>query len=166
LIDEATLAFESGVRTFVIGSPGSEQTRDVLSRLATEGGTAANDCSDAGPKYCHFDMTTEPDLAAGLRNALEEIATRVRSCEYPIPAPPAGQALDPDLVNVLYTPNGAEAVTIGRDPSSSACSEGWQYSADGASIVLCGAACELVRADPTGTVEVLFGCETVVSKPR
>lgn len=166
LIDEAGQAFSSGVRTFVIGSPGSEETRDVLSRLATEGGTAQSDCSDAGPKYCHFDMTTEPDLAKGLRSALEEIAARVRSCEYPIPTPPAGQALDPDLVNVLYTPDGGEAQTIARDASASDCSEGWQYSADGASIVLCGAACERVRADPTGAVEVLFGCETVVTKPR
>jgi Mg-chelatase subunit ChlD len=166
LIDEAAQAFDSGVRTFVIGSPGSEETRDVLSRLATEGGTAPSDCSDAGPKYCHFDMTTEPDLATGLRNALEEIATRVRSCEYPIPTPPAGQALDPDLVNVLYTPDGGDAETIARDASPSDCSEGWQYSRDGASIVLCGAACDRVRADPTGAVEVLFGCETVVTKPK
>jgi hypothetical protein len=166
MIDEAEQAFASGVRTFVIGSPGSEETRDVLSRLATKGGTAANDCSDAGPKYCHFDMTTEPDLATGLRKALEEIAIRVRSCEYPIPTPPSGQALDPDLVNVLYTPDGADAETIARDPSKDDCSAGWQYSPDGSSIVLCGATCDRVRADPVGTVEVLFGCETVVSKPR
>jgi hypothetical protein len=32
--------------------------------------------------------------------------------------------------------------------------------------VLCGEACERVRAEPNSTVEVLFGCETVVSKPR
>jgi Mg-chelatase subunit ChlD len=166
LIDEAAQAFSSGVRTFVIGSPGSEETRDVLSRLATEGGTAPSGCSDAGPRYCHFDMTTEPDLASGLRSALEEIATSVRSCEYPIPTPPAGQALDPDLVNVLYTPDGGDAETIARDASASDCNEGWQYSPDGASIVLCGGACERVRDDPTGAVEVLFGCETVVTKPR
>jgi hypothetical protein len=166
LLDEAAQAFDSGVRTFVIGSPGSEETRGVLSRLATEGGTAPAGCTDTGPKYCHFDMTTEPDLATGLREALEEIATRVRSCEYPIPTPPAGQALDPDLINVIYTPDGGDAQTIARDPSASDCSEGWQYSSDGASIVLCGAACDRVRDDPTGAVEVLFGCETVVTKPR
>lgn len=166
LIEEAAQAFASGVRTFVIGSPGSEQTRDVLSRLASEGGTAPDDCSDDGPTYCHFDMTTEPDLATGLKRALDEISTNVRSCEYPIPAPPAGQALDPSLVNVLYTPSGSDAETIGRDPSTADCSEGWQYSSDGKSIVLCGAVCERVRADGDGTVEVLFGCETIVTKPK
>jgi hypothetical protein len=166
LIEEAKEAFANGVRTFVIGSPGSEETRDVLSQLASEGGTARQDCSNAGPEYCHFDMTTEPDLAKGLAQALEQIGMSLRSCEYPIPAPPAGQALDPDLVNVLYTPEGADTETIARDPSSGECSEGWQYSADGKNIVLCGEACERVRAEPNSTVEVLFGCETVVSKPR
>jgi hypothetical protein len=166
LIEESAAAFASGVRTFVIGSPGSEETRDVLSRVASEGGTAREGCSDAGPTFCHFDMTTEPDLAKGLADALEQIGESLRSCEYPIPAPPAGKALDPDLVNVLYTPEGGSAETIGRDPSQSDCSEGWQYSADGENIVLCGDACERVRNEPNGTVEVLFGCETVVSKPR
>jgi Mg-chelatase subunit ChlD len=166
LIDEASEAFANGVRTFVIGSPGSEQTRDVLSRLASEGGTARDGCSDAGPEYCHFDMTTEPDLAKGLARALEQIGTNLRSCAYPIPAPPAGQALDPELVNVLYTPEGADTETIARDPSNHDCSEGWQYSADGQNIVLCGQVCERVRAEPNATVEVLFGCETVVSEPK
>jgi hypothetical protein len=74
--------------------------------------------------------------------------------------------LDPDLVNVLYTPEGADTETIAREASTDECNEGWQYSADGKNIVLCGAACERVRAEPNGTVEVLFGCETVVSEPR
>jgi Mg-chelatase subunit ChlD len=166
LIAEAAEAFANGVRTFVIGSPGSEETRDVLSKLASEGGTARPGCSNAGPEFCHFDMTTEPDLAKGLADALDEIGMSLGSCEYPIPAPPAGQALDPELVNVLYTPEGADTETIARDPSSDDCTEGWQYSADGERIVLCGEACERVRAEPNGTVEVLFGCETLVSQPK
>ena len=166
LIAEAAEAFANGVRTFVIGSPGSEETRDVLSQLASEGGTARPGCSNAGPEFCHFDMTTEPDLAKGLAQALDEIGMSLGSCEYPIPAPPAGQALDPDLVNVLYTPEGADTETIARDPSSDDCTEGWQYAADGEHIVLCGDACERVRAEPNGTVEVLFGCETLVSQPK
>jgi Mg-chelatase subunit ChlD len=166
LIDEASEAFANGVRTFVIGSPGSEETREVLSELASEGGTARSDCDNAGPDYCHFDMTTEPDLAKGLADALKQIGMSLRSCEYPIPAPPAGQALDPTLVNVLYTPDGADTETIARDPSSNDCNEGWQYAADGEHIVLCGQACERVRDEPNGTVEVLFGCETLVSQPK
>jgi hypothetical protein len=166
LLDEATAALGDGIRTFVIGSPGSEATRDVLSRLASVGGTAKPDCSDAGPAYCHFDMTTEADLAGGLARALDEIALDLRSCEYPIPRPPAGQALDPDRVNVLYTPSGGATETVARDPSATQCDDGWQYTADGRNIVLCGDACAAVRAEPSSSIEVLFGCQTVTSKPK
>jgi hypothetical protein len=166
LIEEASAAFDEGVRTFVIGSPGSENARDVLSQLALVGGTATPGCAPAGPHFCHFDMTSEPDLAAGLAQALGEIATQLRSCEYPIPPPPAGEALDRARVNVLYTPPGGASETIPRAASLNDCEEGWQYSADGGSIVLCGRACDQVRTDATGAVELLFGCETVTARPK
>lgn len=167
LIADVAAALVSGVRTFVIGSPGSEDTRTVLSRISTAGGTGKPSCSDLGPNYCHFDMTTEPDLAGGLARALDQIALSLRPCEYPIPAPPAGQSLEPGLVNVLFTPPGEDTQTIGRDPSANDCRDGWQYTADGAHIVLCGDACARVMASKDATVEVLFGCQTVVApKPK
>src|SRR6187399_678299 len=67
-------ALDDEIRTFVIGSPGSEDTRAVLSAIARNGGTATPNCSDDGPDYCHFDMTTETDLAGGLTRALEAVA--------------------------------------------------------------------------------------------
>lgn len=166
LVADAASALEQGIRTFVIGSPGSEDTRDVLSALARKGGTAPPDCSDDGPVYCHFDMTTEPDLAAGLSRALEQVAASLRSCEYPIPTPPDDRTLDPNLVNVLFTPSHGQTRTIGRDPSESDCNEGWQYSADGSSIVLCGDACEAAKSDVGAKVEILLGCRTVTEEPR
>ena len=167
LIEEAASALDSGVRTFVIGSPGSEETRDVLSRLATEGGTAKADCDDEGPDYCHFDMSAEDDLGAGLTRALQAISLSLRSCEYTIPEPPDGESLDPDRVNVLYTPGSGDTETIGRDPSTRDCETGWQYSADGERVILCADTCARVQADREATVEVLFGCETVTNpEPR
>lgn len=154
-----------GVKTFVIGSPGSENARDDLSRIASAGGTARASCSDAGPEYCHFDMTTEQDLGAALRKALTEIAGQIASCEYDIPAPPSGQVLDPARVNLVYTSAAGAVETILRDPSSG-CTEGWQYSADGRSIVLCGPTCDRVKDDRGGKVELLFGCRTEVAVPR
>jgi hypothetical protein len=166
LIDDAATALKSGIRTFVIGSPGSEDTRDVLSALARNGGTAQPNCSDNGPVYCHLDMTTEPDLAKGLAGALAQVAASLRSCEYPIPAPPNNRTLDPGLVNVLYTPSNGNTETIPRDPSKSDCNQGWQYSSDGTSIVLCGDACEAATSDVGAKVEILFGCKTVSVEPR
>lgn len=165
LLDEAQVAFKDGVRTFVIGSPGSEDTRSVLSRLASEGGTARQPCTDDGPDYCHFDMTTQDDLASALAKAFGEITTSIKSCEYPIPTPPAGQMLDPDRVNVLYTPEGGSSETIPRDASLHDCSDGWQYSSDAQSINLCGDACARAQSED-GSVEILFGCQTIVKKPR
>ena len=166
LIDDATTALAQGIRTFVIGSPGSEDTRDVLSALAREGGTAQPDCSDAGPVYCHLDMTTEPDLAKGLAAALDQVTASLRSCEYPIPAPPNMRTLDRGLVNVLFTPSDGKTQTIGRDPSKTDCNQGWQYSQDGSSILLCGQTCEAAKADVGAKVEILFGCQTVMVEQR
>jgi hypothetical protein len=67
---------------------------------------------------------------------------------------------------VLYTPPGGAPETIGRDATQGSCREGWQYSADGNSVVLCGRACDQVRTDQTGVVEILFGCETVTVEPK
>ncbi|HVY28120.1 MAG TPA: vWA domain-containing protein [Polyangiaceae bacterium] len=165
LLAEATAALKDGVRTFVIGSPGSEETRALLSQLASQGGTARKPCSDSGPNYCHFDMTTQKSLASALAAALAEITMSIKSCEYPIPAPPAGQTLDPDRVNVLYTREGGGSETIPRDASLHDCTEGWQYSSDAQSIYLCGDACARAQSE-IGTVEILFGCQTIVEKPR
>jgi hypothetical protein len=166
LIDDARSALDNGVRTFVIGSPGSEDTRDVLSALAREGGTAQANCSDDGPVYCHLDLTSEPDLASGLAQALDQVAASLRSCEYPIPAPPDNRTLDPNRVNVLYTPSHGKTETIGRDPSASDCNQGWQYSPDGKDIILCGDACAAARSDVGAKVEILLGCKTVSVEPR
>ena len=73
IIDEIAGAEGEGIRTFIIGSPGSERNsmtggdmRPWLSRAAMEGGTAAPSCTENGPNYCHMDMTQEPDFAAAL----------------------------------------------------------------------------------------------------
>ena len=161
LIAAAADAQAAGVRTFVIGSPGSEGARENLSRMAEAGGTARAGCSHNGPDYCHFDMTQQNDLAAGLADALSAIAGLALSCSYDIPAPPRGAILDPNKVNVLFTGAGGEPELIGQSPNGS-CSDGWQYSADQSRIQLCGATCERVRTSQDGGLSLQFGCTTQV----
>jgi von Willebrand factor type A domain-containing protein len=160
LIAEAAAALTQGIRTFVIGSPGSEGARDSLSRMAEAGGTAAAGCSHAGPAFCHFDMTRERDLAAGLGAALDAISSQALSCQYELPRAPAGEVLDPTKVNVLFTPRGGAQELIGQtlDPS---CSAGWRYSQDFSQIQLCAATCELVKSSD-GALSLEFGCVTQV----
>lgn len=160
LIEEAAAAAARGIRTFVIGSPGSEEGRESLSRMAEAGGTARPGCSHAGPNFCHFDMTREQDLAAGLTATLGIISGVALSCNYTIPAPPTGAILDPSKVNVLYTPPGGSEELILQDQPG-ACSEGWQYNQDQTQIRLCGNTCDRIR-DSEGTLTLQFGCSTLL----
>jgi von Willebrand factor type A domain len=160
LVTEAAQARTQGVSTFVIGSPGSEGARESLSRMAEAGGTARPSCSHSGPNYCHFDMTRSGNFASDLRDALGTISGLALSCAYDIPEPPSGQVLDPERVNVLFTPSGGSAELIAKSPSGS-CREGWQYSDDGAQVLLCESTCDRVKG-AQGSLSLEFGCATRV----
>lgn len=145
-----------GIRTFVIGVPGSEDAVTVLSAIAQEGHTAPAGC-DRSSGDCHFDMTKEPDFGAALATALEQIVGRALSCELPLPD---AEDLDPERVNVVYSSSlGAPPRVVPRDDA--ACdggANGWQYAQDGKSITLCGKACEDARNDEAGRMDVVLGC--------
>ncbi len=158
LIGEATRASSRGVRTFVIGSPGSEDARESLSRMAEAGGTALAGCSHTGPNYCHFDMTSQDDLGAGLESALGFISGIALGCRYAVPQSSDGALLDANKVNVLFTPPDGSQELIGQslDP---ACSDGWQYAEGQTQIRLCGSTCDRVQA-LEGNLTLQFGCAT------
>jgi hypothetical protein len=156
------------IRTFVIGAPGSESARSLLSQIAWEGGTATSaSCnhSDAEPDEgdCHFDMTTSEDFAADLDAALQKISrTKVLSCEFEVPENPDGGGVDRNKVNVSFKPGDGEVETIKLDNTAEcADANGWQYSEDRSKIVLCGAVCDRVQADPEGEVKISLGCPTI-----
>jgi hypothetical protein len=163
LIPEAASALGRGIKTFVIGSPGSESARRSLSLMAEAGGTAKPGCSHNGPNYCHFDMTQQPDFTTALRDALGSISGLALSCSYDIPPPPRGSTLNPAKVNVLFTPEGGDREVLLQ--SSGDCSDGWQYSSNGKQIQLCGSTCDRVKSS-SGAVSLQFGCSTQVIGPR
>jgi len=159
LIPEAASALGRGMKTFVIGSPGSEDARTSLSQMAQAGGTARPGCShDGKPYYCHFDMTQEMDFAKALRDAFASISGLALSCAYDIPEPPNNGTLDPNKVNVYFTPTGGMREIIGQSPAG-ACKEGWQYSPDQTQLRLCGDTCDRIRS-ASGQLSLEFGCET------
>jgi hypothetical protein len=162
-------AAASGIRTFVIGSPGSESNestgddaRPWLSRAAEAGQTAAAGCSHMGGPYCHMDMTEEPDFAEALTAGLGEIVGQINTCTYVIPSAPAGQEIDLTKVNLIVTVGG-ESQLINPD-SMGDCTEGWQLNADG-QVVLCEATCARVQADGGASVKLLFGCASGQIEP-
>ncbi len=99
-------------------------------------------------------------IAAGIVNKL--------SCEY-VPTPPAGKTLDPNKVNVNFTPSGGTSQPILQD-NNKPCdqgADGWQWDPSKTKILLCGATCDKVKADENGQIDLEFGCATkVVPPPR
>lgn len=163
---DAAFKDQNSVSTFVIGSPGSEDARGDLSQMASKGGTAKAGCSDGGPNYCHLDMTSAPDFGAALSAGLAEIAGQIGMCEYAVPPPPAGEAIDPLLVNVLYTRADGTQATIPQDAEGS-CKSGWQYDDNNnpTKITLCGTDCDAVKADQGAKIDVIFGCVRETNVP-
>jgi hypothetical protein len=150
------------IKTFVIGSPGSEPAREELSKMAFVGGTGAAGCSTETAANCHFDMTTAEDFSAALNQALGDIAEAALGCDYAVPEPPTGRSrIDLNDVSVVVESGGSPISEFLRSTSSN-CDSGWQYNNDQTSIVLCSSTCDeltrLVNEDPDVSVRVKFGC--------
>ncbi len=157
------------IRTFVIGVPGSEQARSLLSDIAWEGGTATSTTCSHGSRQadegdCHFDMTESADLAADLNAALQEISrTRILSCDYAIPENPTGGDVDLGKVNITFTPGNGDPERILQDTTGDCDAvDGWRYNDAKTRILLCGDVCDRVQADPEGQVSIVLGCITDV----
>jgi hypothetical protein len=164
IIAEVAAADAMGIRTFVIGSPGSEMSsqggmdmRPWLSAAARAGGTPIAGCMDAGPNFCHLDMTQAPDFGAALTAGLASIAGQVvDSCTFTIPAPPAGQSIDPNLTNLIITAADGSSTLVLPDNTGS-CTVGWQFSGTD-KVVLCSQTCAQVKGNTQAHVQLVFGC--------
>lgn len=87
-------------------------------------------------------------------------------CELLVPEPPEGETLDPNKVNVTFTPAGeTEALPpFPRVPGAGDCgSEGaWYYDDPSAParILLCPEACDLAASG--GKLDIALGCTTII----
>jgi hypothetical protein len=166
IIDEVRGARLDGVRSFLIGSPGSESVNNTdnrpwMSMAAVLGATARSGCSVNGPQYCHIDLSQDADFKSALNAALARILGLITACTFDVPAKGQnGEPVNPNQINVIYTPgDGSDEQLIGRNDASD-CQDGWQMDADGR-IVLCPNTCFTAQNDPDGKVELLFGCDSV-----
>jgi hypothetical protein len=164
-------ALSVNIRTFVIGAPGSEPARAFLSRIAFAGGTAKDpnckhDAMPADKGDCHFDMTDPNlDFATALNDALSKISGQALGCEFDVPTS-VGEDVDYDQVNVTFTAGDGKNVDFLLD-NGAACdkgADGWQYNNDKTKILLCGPACDLVKNDGQGKLNIALGCATQVAQ--
>jgi len=170
LIDAATAAYATdGIKTFVVGSPGSENARGALSAMARVGGTGPMGCMDSGtPEYCHFDMTTSMNFSASLTAALGAITSQIPvDCSFALPKPPVGMTLDLNSVNVTVTNDDMSKTQIARDPGGDCATDGWIYVGNPPTgVQLCGKLCDSVKAQSMPSIDVQYGCGQRVNPPR
>lgn len=111
-------------------------------------------------KVCETDWTP-------IFNALQDAVAEGSQlpCNFALPAPPEGEQLNTDEVNVAYTPAGGTETILPRVDSASECGSalGWYYDdpSSPSQIVVCPAACDLFTSGD-GSVDLAFGCATVV----
>lgn len=143
-------AVKASIPTYVIGVGGQLGN---LKALAEGGGT-----TDALIISTQNASTVNQQFQA----AIGQIRGASLSCDFALPQPEAGKELDPQKVNVNYTPGGSTtAETLDYSPDCKA-TQGWRYdNADSPSrIQLCGDACTRAKADATGKIDLVLGCVT------
>lgn len=155
-----------GILTFVIGvfsntDLGAQQNLD---QIAQEGGTGSA-----------FFITDDQDVTQAFLDALRAIQGQTLSCEYQMPEPPDGNALDYDKVNVEYTPAGQSAPAtvfyVGEAADCDAALGGWYYDQDPAAgqvptkMLMCPATCDELKSIG-GKIDIQIGCQTIVPEPK
>jgi hypothetical protein len=156
----AKAGLDAGVPTYVIGVFAS----------GSSSGSAKSSCdkwASAGGTKKAYIVDADPNLSANLKKALDEIRTTAVGCEYKLPTPTNGKALDPGKVNVTHTPGGGTDNPLVYVADPSACTpNAWYYDnpASPKKILLCPALCDVVKPDQAGKVSISVGCATRIDQ--
>lgn len=139
---------DPGLKTFVLGVG---PLLDNLGQIAVAGGTD------------HAYLVSGGDVSQQVVDALNKIRSAAQiPCELHLPAPPAGQTLDPTRVNIVYTTSACDAQTIYYEDSVAACDAakgGWYFDDPAApqKVHLCPKTCDDVSI-PGGQLMFSVGC--------
>lgn len=150
IANEAEVGFANGIMTFAIGLEGSNV--NTINKIAAKGGSTEG-----------FFIGNSGGTETALLAALEEIRGKAIACELQIPEPEMGE-LNPDKVNVTFTPGGGVEKTIGHVDDESQCgaASAWYYDdpQNPTRIILCPDTCEAVQGDDAATINIQLGCDT------
>jgi hypothetical protein len=166
-IARAGLAGMEGVSTFAVGvvSPDDmAQATPNLKQLAMAGGT--------GQPFVINALNSAEDVTRNFLQALQSIRAAALACEFKLPAAQPGKgAVDYTKVNVQLTAGDGSVTTIANVANKDACDPvkgGWYYDiplgqgASPSTVVSCEATCQRLKAEPTGKVDIVLGCKTVI----
>ena len=128
----------AGVKTIVIGIPGSETYADLLDQLAVAGGAPRADPP-------HYYRVGDADALLATVSALG--LTVAMSCNIHLTEPPP----DPTLVNLFF-----DGELVPSDPV-----DGWAFT-DESTVRVQGAACALLETGQVLQADVIAGCPIVI----
>jgi hypothetical protein len=80
------------------------------------------------------------------------------ACTFPVPEAPDDKSLDPDSLEVIFTPGGGMPEVFAQVDSEADCVASSFYL-DNDTIVLCPAACDAIQGDEDAVLELAFSCE-------
>lgn len=138
---------DAGIRTVVLGIPGTEypQYQEVLNQMAAAGGLANPDAN-----YDYYPVSADAGLE-GLKTTLQTITKGlIKSCRLQLTSVPQ----DTGLLNVEI--DGNEIPQSGAD--------GWELdkTTSPPTVVLKGATCQAIETQGAESVNIVYGCPTVI----
>jgi len=141
-----------GVKTFVIGLPGSNL--QALDGLARAGGAGAA-----------IDVSGGPATFIAALNAIRgqvSVGTAL-PCEWLIPPPPEGQVFDANRVNISFTPPGGTPRDFGyvQVADCPRATDAWYFDdpMNPTRALVCPSTCDMLKASTGAEIAVSFGCE-------
>jgi hypothetical protein len=160
-VDSVTAAAAVGlngmppVKTYVIGVGNNLSNLDAI---AVAGGTQ------------HAFLVSDANVQQDLVQALTAIQGTVVPCQYSVPLPNAGKALDFGKVNVQFTPTVGTPQEFQNVPTATDCpasGDFWYYDNNTAptQILLCENTCKRLTNVTAGKVEIVLDCKETIVKP-
>ena len=175
LVEDA-LKSSAAITTFSVGvgDPASDEStyNEVFAgRLAIAGGAAAagctpgwNESSPPGQIPCHFQVSPGAKSATQIRDeligAIDAIRGAVTTCEFTLARPDGSAGVaDPTRVNVVFTASDGKGTKVPQNAN-----DGWTYDdpTNPTTVIFHGAACDRVKTEVSGKVDIELGCKTLV----
>jgi hypothetical protein len=143
--------------------PGGTDSKAWLSEAARVGGTAmSSDCSDQGPNFCHFDLSTVSDFGEVFPAALLALTPRTRlACTQTVALSPDFAWVDKRKLTVIYRESTGLTTTsyLVASNGNADCQYGWHYvDAAQTTLEICQPLCERIQNASSATLELVFDC--------
>ncbi len=148
VLDQVTQWAAAGIKTYVVGLPGSEGARNLLNQIAMLGGTMSYiDPADAADLEMRLSAIVSSTVQGGFD-----------SCSITL-SPPAEV---PDDLQLVVVENGME-LEAPRVFAGNA--GGWSVTPDGVNVELTGAFCDNAQAGTYTELRFKFGCVSLPPLP-